>query len=248
LIIDSGGYERGRDYDSGAIYRTPFHPKRWGPSLLGETLKSLSPDVTGVLVNYDYKAPYPAQIAAAQVFFSKAPHFKSDFLLKPEPKQRYIDVDRLHPNMKRLLAFDIIGVTEKELGSSVLERASTIAHLRRGLDEQGVNRPIHVFGSLDTICTPLYFMVGAELFDGLTWLRYGYHDGATLYSDALAVLEGNLTQREDQRAASVLVNNLNYLARLKLQMMRYLAGEGAAVFGRFAEALESARSSIESTL
>jgi len=248
LLIDSGGYERGRDYDSSAVYRAPTHPKRWGAALLSATLATLSEDVTGVLVNYDHKASYSSQIASAQAFFAKVPRFKTDILLKPEPKQRYIDVDRLRPAMRRLAHFDVIGVTEKELGPSVLERAATVARLRRALDDLEVDRPIHVFGSLDTLYTPLYFMLGAEVFDGLTWLRYGYHDGATIYPDAIAVLEGNLTEREDQRVANVLVNNLRYLARLRLQMMRYLAGEGAAVFGRYAEVLESARSAVESSL
>jgi hypothetical protein len=151
--------------------------------------------------------------------------------------------------MKRLLAFDIIGVTEKELGPSVLDRVVALARLRQALDDRGVDRPIHLFGSLDTLYTPLYFFAGAEIFDGLTWLRYAYHKGATLYADALALLESNLTLREEQRAARVLVQNIDYLAKLSLQMKRFLVEGDMAVFGEFgAETLLAARSALESTL
>ncbi len=46
-----------------------------------------------------------------------------------------------------------------------------IAKLRKALDKAGLNIPLHVFGSLDTVTTPLYFLAGADIFDGLTWLR-----------------------------------------------------------------------------
>src|SRR6185312_9373800 len=81
----------------------------------------------------------------------------------------------------RLSNFDVIGFTEKELGPSTLDRMVFIARLRQELEAAGLDIPIHIFGSLDTISTPLYFLAGADIFDGLTWLRYSYFDGLTLY-------------------------------------------------------------------
>ena len=76
--------------------------------------------------------------------------------------------------------FSIIGFTEKELGPSLLKRMTAIARVRRALKEVNLDLPIHVFGSLDTISTPLYFLAGADIFDGLTWLRYAFRDGVRI--------------------------------------------------------------------
>ena len=52
-----------------------------------------------------------------------------------------------------------------------------IAQIRRALDGVGLDTPLHVFGSLDTVTTPMYFMAGADIFDGLTWLRFAFYNG-----------------------------------------------------------------------
>jgi hypothetical protein len=249
LIIDSGGYEKSRDYDSGSVYRYPVKSEPWGPGKLAETLSSFSPEVTGAIVNFDGKGSYERQISDAQAFLSRWPRFLAVCLVKPEPRAQYLNVDKLRPLLPRLHAFSAVGVTEKELGSSVLDRALAIAKLRGALDQGGVDIPIHVFGSLDTLFTPLYFLVGAEIFDGLTWLRYAYRDGATVYPDALALMEGDLSLRDDQRVARMVVHNLDYLGRLKLQMRRYVRERDMSVFGKaIATALQQALSSVEAEL
>jgi hypothetical protein len=124
----------------------------------------------------------------------------------------------------------------------------TIAKLRRLLDERGVDVPIHVFGSLDTLYTPLYFLAGAEIFDGLTWLRYAYHEGHTLYAEALALLQGDVELRWDQRGARVHVNNLDYLQRLSRRMKRYLSSGDLSVFGPIAPTLSATYSALMSEL
>ena len=42
------------------------------------------------------------------------------------------------------------------------------------LDDAGVGIPIHVFGSLDPLISPIYWLAGAEIFDGLTWINMAY--------------------------------------------------------------------------
>lgn len=78
--------------------------------------------------------------------------------------------------------FHALGVTEKELGGNFKERMINIARIRKALNGVGLeNMPIHIFGSLDTVSTPLYFVAGADIFDGLTWLRFAYYKGMTIY-------------------------------------------------------------------
>ena len=218
------------------------------PEISRKTLDLLGSPVTGALVNLDARAPYANQIRTAQSFFANRPRFIRDILLKPEPKQRYIDVDGLVPHIRKLLAFDIVGVTEKELGSTLLERATAVARLRGALDQHEVDRPIHLFGSLDTLFTPLYFLMGAEIFDGLTWMRYSYYAGQTLHFEALPLITGNLTLRDDQRAARVLTSNLDYLLRLKEDMRRYLMTKKMSVFGEIAPVISKGVETVMSHL
>ena len=70
-------------------------------------------------------------------------------------------------NVSVLEGFDLVGVTEKELGNSLLNRLHNTSRLRMALDEVSNEAPIHVFGSLDPLNVPLYFAAGAEVFDGL---------------------------------------------------------------------------------
>jgi len=82
--------------------------------------------------------------------------------------------------------------------------------------------PIHVFGSLDPISTPLYFLVGADYFDGLTWLRYAYLDGYAVYNHNFGATELNLSERADQMKCHINSRNFNYLKKLQDQMRQFL--------------------------
>ena len=88
-----------------------------------------------------------------------------------------------------LRGFNIIGVTEKDLGANLLDRLMRVAILRKGLDDVGVNAPIHLWGGLDPILTPLFFFAGAEIFDGISWLRYAYNKGIAINRECYAVVE-----------------------------------------------------------
>lgn len=68
------------------------------------------------------------------------------------------------------------GVTEKELGDSILRRLRTLAQLRSRPDEVGVGSPIHVFGGLDPLLTPYILLpapnssTGLHGFDTRFWM------------------------------------------------------------------------------
>jgi hypothetical protein len=102
------------------------------------------------------------------------------FLLKPQAKEEHTLESALRVlggQVGELVAFQLLGVTEKELGNSSLERMVRIAKLRQALDDASLRIPIHVFGALDPLSVCLYFVAGAEVFDGLTWSRYAYRSG-----------------------------------------------------------------------
>src|SRR3712207_4761631 len=84
--------------------------------------------------------------------------------------------------------FDIVGIAEKELGRDPLERLRTVARFRKRLDEAKISAPIHIWGGLDPVMTPLYFFAGAEIFDGVSWLRYAYRNGVAINRDSHSIL------------------------------------------------------------
>lgn len=120
--------------------------------------------------------------------------------------------------MRRL---DVVGVTEKEVGSSLRERIETIMALRRALDGIDPAFPLHVFGGLDPVLTPLYFLAGADVFDGLSWLRYAYVDGEARYiqpSAALAYPDVDVVEAE----WLIRQSNFSAINRLETALRRLL--------------------------
>ena len=118
-------------------------------------------------------------------------------------------------------SFDIIGVTEKELGRSMLDRMAQIATLRRSMDEAEVTAPLHVFGALDPLSVCLYYISGAEIFDGLTWLRYGYEDGRCIYTHNLGVLKYGIDVRDDLVKSRALAENCYHLQDLQRRLREF---------------------------
>jgi hypothetical protein len=221
LFIDSGGYETSAVYDDSHSLAPAHASLKWATDDYRAVLSSIPKHVPLVLVSPDKHGQVKSQVQAARRFFSHYPKCLTDFLIKPASRlSKVIDVDDVLHNASGLTSFSIIGVTEKELGNSVLARVENIAKLRRGLDARGADRPIHVFGSLDPVITPLYFLAGAEIFDGLSWLRYFFHNGTSTHLLSAAVLEQGISTRFDQLRGAVLIGNLEYLRKLELEMKK----------------------------
>ena len=123
-------------------------------------------------------------------------------------------------HIELLQQFDIIGLAEKELGKSTLDRMVNISKLRKVMDEKGIVRPLHIFGSLDSVSTPLYFIAGADIFDGLTWLRYSYKDGLTVYWQNYGAIT-NISIPDKQVRRKILVDNIHYLSTMRNEMLQY---------------------------
>jgi len=216
LIIDSGWYEATLGSDLGEPYQELRNHSPWTSEAFLELVKSLDADVKAALVSFDLHAPYDEQISRAQEFFADNPRFVRTIMLKPPQDRSYHQnhIKEIVPLAARLRAFDIIGVTEKELGNTILNRLKTIADLADALEEAGVTAPIHIFGGLDPLFTPLYFAAGAEVFDGLSWLRYGYHDGISIYGDSLPLIKRQFDKRLPYTRLDVQADNLDALREL----------------------------------
>lgn len=187
LFVDSGGYELSSDYDYSAVTRNDSAPQPWNIRKLESIVSSWPEHVPAVFVSYDEptkRKSFADQVRGARHLFRQCSRHLSLFLLKPETTtQQTLDraIRAAIADPEALARFDVIGVTEKELGTTMLGRMQQIARLRLALDAADVSSPIHVFGALDPISVCLYYVAGAEIFDGLTWLRYGYRDGVAIY-------------------------------------------------------------------
>lgn len=225
LFVDSGGYESRYDFDFAEVYNAPYHPKAWSLDRCCEILDCrLNTFSNLVLISFDaptMNLSIEEQVKRAQEFFSKYPQAATDFLIKPS-STTFLDIDTIIANIDLLQDFDIIGVTEKELGDTIEERLSNIVKLRTALLGNGLETPIHVFGCLDPVNVWLFFICGADIFDGLAWLRFAFFKDVAIYRNEWAVLQGYTDIGVNDLETLSWINNLRYLGQLKLQMSKFL--------------------------
>ena len=234
LVIDSGWYEKNGS-PSGSLFAVEVgKPLRWEEADYTDVIDSLDEDVCPIVVSWDHVGPYEEQIQRAQDFFGSRPHLASALLLKPPSGSRFHNFDKLSgEQIANLRAFDIVGVTERELGETILNRLISLANLRHLLDRAQVSSPVHVFGGLDPLFTPLYFAAGAEIFDGLGWLRYTYRDGVAMHWMAGTLLDKQINKRAAQAQYSGSLKNLEQIELLSDEMRLFVHKKGDwTVFNR----------------
>ena len=253
-VVDSGGYEARIEHDLSTSVHSPHEPRAWSEELLDGVLRTWPRRFAATFVTYDHPAhrqTFCDQVDAAKTFVAKYPGQLHTILLKPETdEQRYLKttLQRACAAAEELSLFDFIGVTEKELGHSMLDRMFELAKLRLALDDADVKRPIHVFGALDPLTSALYFLAGAEVFDGLTWLRYAYRDGLCVYQANHGVLAIGCDARDTSVRAQTLTSNVHYLRTLRSEMRKFTLDQNFAHFKHNGAALQSEFDSLRTKL
>lgn len=226
IFLDSGGYEASKDAELSDLSDKEHKPKPWTREMHEEVIAGWKPLAPSVLVSYDHpkaRVSITEQIDRALAMAPGRGEFLRELLLKPEKaSQTQLPIAEVVRHVHRFGEFDIIGVTEKEIGRSLVERMKHIARLRRALTAAGLDTPIHVFGSLDTISTPMYFLAGADIFDGLTWLRFAFHEGMTIYKHNFGALKLGVDTKAHVVDGRCWNQNYYYLNDLELEMRRFL--------------------------
>ena len=236
LFLDSGGYEVSKDYDiMDPLYPVP-ESKEWNVEKYLEVLTSFEPTMPTIVTFFYHPNVYrdiPVQIESALNVFGKFPQFGRELLIKPETKdQSLLPINGITARVGDFKEFDVIGMTEAELGYTLFDRMNNIARIRIAMDGENVATPLHIFGSLDPVCTPLYFISGADIFDGLTWLRFSYMDDVAVYHRNRVPLQFGAKERDYEALARSYTENLYYLADLTGRMNRYLLDGDEDRFGR----------------
>jgi hypothetical protein len=235
IFIDSGGYECEIGYKSAKSKLYNLDLLEWNEELHLITIKGFNKTPAKVVISYDHpnlREPLEDQISRANRLFKKNNGFLREFLIKPENENdSRINIEKIIQNIKSFNMFDIIGIIEKELGPTILDRMVAIATLRSEMDRKGIIKPLHVFGSLDTITTPLYYFSGADIFDGLAWSRHIFYEGKTLYRDSFGPSLKGIQANMNNILLSTLIDNFNYLLELRLELEEFESTKKFEIFG-----------------
>ncbi len=227
IFVDSGGYEISTDRDYSSVIDPLPHPEPWTTENLESVFDNWPNHVPAVFVSFDHpddRKPFADQVTDARKLFRKCRQHLTLLLLKPETKDQTTlnkTIKSAVANPEELASFDIVGVTEKELGRTMLERMAQITTLRLAMDDVDVKIPLHIFGALDPLSVCLYYIAGAEIFDGLSWLRYGYKDGLCIYTHNLGVMDYGLHVRDDFVRSRAITDNCYALQSLQQRLLDF---------------------------
>lgn len=221
VFLDSGGYEASPFPDIPADQPPSAAAQAWDRERYLATLRNARDLSTSIIVSYDN----PGLSIIDQVNHSTADFLEfdsaaTDLLLKPSNAD-VVDLNEVERNITSLDSFDILGVTEDELGGTIAERLRNVASLRDSLSKHGMTMPIHIFGCLDPASAWLYFLCGADIFDGLSWLRYAFTENNALYRNTWAILEGEFHLADRDLAYRSYLRNIEILGVLQRKMGRY---------------------------
>jgi hypothetical protein len=224
VIIDSGGYEIKPVNDPLEAYYDERSANNWSIGLYKEVLNKLEPLSDVVIVSYDdvHKITLEKQIWNARSLFEQYPNFSGNFLWKPDPEELFCGnaehLIRFEDDLKKFRCF---GVTDKELGATLASRCRKIIEIRSIFDRLSIEIPIHVFGCLDPLTSLLFFLCGADVFDGLSWLRYVYREGRLIYLQQAALLEDNSDLSDYEILSANWIDNLETINKTQNNMKAY---------------------------
>lgn len=180
-IWDSGGYET----TICPTCRSSVNSKKWDENTYIQTANRIPWNGLDILVSYDipHESKYiQQQIETALHLYTKVPGtYSRDLLIHvPDNTDPYTLAKTLKPYINE---FQILGLTEKEIAPTWAHGVYFINCLRSALSALEMEQyiPIHVFGCFDLKTVIRFALAGADIFDGLTWLRHLFLNGETLY-------------------------------------------------------------------
>lgn len=231
VLLDSGGYEANWNAraERAGLIRVGSAPS-WCRDHHAEVLSQWPTEVPLLAVTFDIPDERPSldeQIRAAEDLVARFSSHTIELLLKPPSDSFHID--ELSGFAPRLAKFPVIGLTEDEMGPSMADRLRFLAAFRDLLDATGSSVPIHVFGGLDPMMTPLYFAAGADIFDGLSWLRYAYAGQVGIYDKSFVATEYP-TGDQDTELWRMRLRNIQALVDLQLALVAFAGSGDFAVY------------------
>ena len=223
IILDSGLYETDKGWTKSGYRDTLPSTANWTRFRYHETTKCIGEGGNAILVNFDHVGELEDQIERASEDFCLAPHAASDFLVKPTNPSEWVNIPKLSQHLEALRQFDVIGITARESGGSFLKRCGSIVMLRDLLNDAGLDTPIHVFGAIKPYEVLTYFFCGADIFDGLNWLRLSFQGESSVPIDESALKDLKWNLPDSDLLAEEWTNNLRSLYRIQEALRDYAA-------------------------
>ena len=220
-VYDSGLYESSEQLTSNSEEHTPPHSTSWTRSRYHKTVMEIDNNANVILVNFDHQGVLEEQIEFALEDFSITPSVAADFLLKPEPGSEMVNIPKLALSTQALEQFDTIGITAREAGNSLIKRCRSIIMLRNILDDACLDMPIHIFGAITPLEILTYFFCGADMFDGLNWLRLSFNTTTPIPIEEMAFEKPNWNMSELHILDMERTHNLGTLFRLQDRLRLY---------------------------
>lgn len=244
IFLDSGGYEASKDVELSDIPGHDYIPAQWSVDEHNKIVSAWESPRPTVVISYDHPSRRLStldQIVSADRLLPHGDNIFRELLFKPESTNHgEVNVSAIVLNIHKLSSFDAIGVTEKEIGNTQLMRMTNIVRIRKALNSVGLeSKPIHIFGSLDTISTPLYFVAGADIFDGLTWLRFAYHEGMTIYKQNFGILKFGSQIKSKLIDARCSFENYYYMKKMQMEMRNFLGEHSFDSFSHHKELIQT---------
>jgi len=186
LFIDSGGYEINDSFDLSERNKFNYQVFPWDRGKMREIYSAVIScpkfqNSAVILSSYDTIGPFEQQLFGALSLIEEYPHSIVNFLIKIcFPMEELLN--DISEKKDCFDSINIIGFTEKELGYTVRERLLNLIRIKRQLISCGWHGRIHIFGGLEPSLVKLYYVAGADIFDGLSWQRMFYRNSASLFN------------------------------------------------------------------
>lgn len=182
-IWDSGGYETKFSDDVSSVISAVPNASYWELEHYIEAAGRIPWNGNDILVSFDNTPPLPVE-QQLEIAFKGYEKIKGNYLRDvllhiPENYSIKTLVSELAPHLSEI---DIIGFTEKEIAPTWIQGIDFIHCFKQELQRQDLHLPpIHLFGCLDPKSLIYFALTGVSVFDGLSWLRYFFHNRTTLY-------------------------------------------------------------------
>lgn len=211
VFIDSGNYEASHP---------KLNPNGWSLELYLKTIKGLRPTTDLCIISYDKYDDLEEQINIATRCFELCPNYTHDFLIKPE-KEKIVNWDfkKIEYYKEIINSFDILGITEKELGKTIDERCRNLIKFRGLINDE---KPIHIFGCIDFISVIIYFLCGADIFDGTSWMRYFYWKGYAVYLNQYDLITESWPQKCNINKIQAIKDNLIERFKFEAKLVQFI--------------------------
>ena len=224
VVLDSGLYESSGGVGESDTQQTPPVNGNWTRASYHKVVRDIGEATNIILVSFDHVGSLEEQIGRAAEDFSYASHLASDFLIKPTDQLTIVNLPKLVQYQEALKQFSVIGITAREIGGSFLQRCRSVVVLRDLLNDADMDTPVHVFGAITPYEVLTYFLCGADIFDGLNWLRLAFRSDASISIDESAIEEMKWTLPDLDLLIGEWTNNLLFLYRLQEASLRYAEG------------------------